>query len=67
MRTCEPCAAHACAQALDGARIRSSQAKRCAQAGRTEPSAPTEANTLIPAAKATSYTSLSCAISCVFA
>lgn len=34
---------------------------------RTEPSAPTLANTSVPFAKATSNTSLSCAISCVFA
>ena len=34
---------------------------------RTEPSAPTEAKMWTPAANARSYTSLSCAISCVFA
>jgi hypothetical protein len=34
---------------------------------RTEPSAPTLAKTSVPRANAMSYTSLSCAISCVFA
>jgi hypothetical protein len=34
---------------------------------RTDPSAPTDAKTSVPRANAMSYTSLSCAISCVFA